>query len=90
MKIDTTLAKELPLEFKGQGEVRGFNFTQVAKTDKGYIYKVSYGYDVWYEAFRRKINAFGGVSYPKSKSFGVWAKSFKSLEKATEYLNLLK
>lgn len=76
--------KELPLEFKGSGEVRGFTFKQVAKSDLGYVYQVNGDY---YEVFKRKINQYGGVSYPKSKSFGKWAWYVKSLDKALEILN---
>lgn len=89
MKIDTKALKELTPEFTGIGEVGGFMFSQVAKTDKGYVYKVSSGGEVWYEVFRRKINQFGGVSYPKSKSFGKWAWSYMTLEKALNKLELL-
>ena len=84
--------KELPLSFEGRGEVGGSLFVQVDKSDKGYIYKATAkigGGNVRYEVFQRKINQYGGVSYPKSKSFGKWAKSFYSLEKALEYFKLL-
>lgn len=90
MKIDAEALKELATEFKGTGEVGGFMFSQVAKTDKGYVYKVSSGGEVWYEVFKRVINEqYGTVSYPKSKSFGKWAWSYMSLEKALKKLELL-
>jgi hypothetical protein len=87
MHTEITTVKELPIEFVGTGEVRRFLFRQVTKSDKGYVYEVKDGDSVHYEVFRRKINQFGGVSYPKSKSFGVWAWSTKSLVKAMEYYN---
>lgn len=79
--------KELPLEFKGIGEVRGFHFSFVRKTDRGYVYRVNVEGEVWYEVFRRKTNQYGGISYPKSKSFGKWAWWYSSLEKAETKLN---
>ena len=85
---DDTL-RELPLEFVGVGEVRGFLFRQVARTMFGYIYEVRVpGKEgSHYEVFRRMENArFGCVSYPKSKSFGAWAWCCDSLAKARERL----
>ena len=89
MKINTTLVKDLPLEFTGIGEVRGFFFTQVRCTDKGFIYSVMSDGEVWYEVFKRKTNQFNGVSYPKSKSFGKWAWWYSSVEKAQIKLDSL-
>jgi len=74
----------LKTQFEGIGEVRGVTFTQVDQTEKGFIYQRSDGY---FEVFRRKVNhRFNTISYPKSKSFGVWAWCCSSLEKAREYL----
>lgn len=89
MAVIDQILKDLPAEFVGKGEVRGFFFTQVRATDKGFIYSVMSGGQVWYEVFRRKVNQFGGVSYPKSKSFGKWAWWYKSLEKALNKLESL-
>lgn len=85
---DDTL-RELPVEFVGVGEVRGFVFRQVSRTMFGYIYEVRVpGKEgCHYEVFRRMENArFGCVSYPKSKSFGAWAWCCDSLAKARERL----
>lgn len=85
---DDTL-RELPLEFVGVGEVRGFLFRQVSRTMFGYIYEVRVpgAEECHYEVFRRMENArFGCVSYPKSKSFGAWAWCCDSLAKARERL----
>lgn len=85
---DDTL-RELPTEFVGVGEVRGFQFRQVSRTMFGYIYEVRVpGKEgSHYEVFRRMENArFGCVSYPKSKSFGAWAWCCDSLAKARERL----
>lgn len=72
--------KELPKHFIGTGEVRGFEFTQLLKTDHAYLYQVECKSEnddkttTYYEIFERKINkVYGNVSYPKSKSFGIWA-----------------
>ena len=86
---DSAMLRELPLEFVGVGEVRGFVFRQVSRTMFGYIYEVRVpGKEgSHYEVFRRMENArFGCVSYPKSKSFGAWAWCCDSLAKARERL----
>ena len=62
--------RELPIEFVGIGEVRGFQFRQVSRTMFGYIYEVRVpGTEkCHYEVFRRMENArFGCVSYPKAR-----------------------
>lgn len=89
MKAEITDVKELPLEFTGIGEVRGFKFSQFQKSDKGYIYQVTDGGQPWFEVFQRKINQFGGVFYPKAKSFGLWAWSTRNLGTAIEKLESL-
>lgn len=89
MSNETTEVKELPLEFTGTGEVRGFKFSLFEKNDKGYIYLVTDGGQPWFEVFKRKVNQYGGVSYPKAKSFGLWAWSTRNLETALEKLKLL-
>lgn len=81
--------RELPTEFVGVGEVRGFQFRQVSRTMFGYIYEVRVPgkSGCHYEVFRRMENArFGCVSYPKSKSFGAWAWCCDSLAKARDRL----
>ena len=86
---DSAMLRELPVEFVGVGEVRGFVFRQVSRTMFGYIYEVRVpGKEgSHYEVFRRMENArFGCVSYPKSKSFGAWAWCCDSLAKARERL----
>jgi hypothetical protein len=67
--------KELELEFTGTGEVKGFMFTQLKRSNFGYIYMVSDTFGQrWYEVFKKKINArFATISYPRQKAFGVWA-----------------
>jgi len=67
--------KELPLEFGGRGEVKGFVFRQVAINDWGYIYEVKQsGVPAYFEVFKRmENNRFCCIAYPGSKSFGIWA-----------------
>ena len=81
--------RELPMEFVGVGEVRDFKFRQIERTAFGYIYEVvmpESGLRHW-EVFRRMENErFGCVSYPKSKSFGAWAWTCDTLERAREVL----
>jgi hypothetical protein len=81
---------ELKTIFVGRGEVKGFTFRQVARSDFGYIYEVSQpGVDKpHYEAFCRRMNErFGVVSYPRSSSFGKWAFTYKTLAEAIDKLS---
>lgn len=80
--------KQLKSEFIGKGQVKGFKFTQVKKTQHGYIYKVYDNNQVWYEVFKHRENRqFNCVSYPGTKSFGLWAWTCKTLEKALARLD---
>lgn len=74
---------ELPLHFEGKGQVRGYTFTQISKTDWGFIYEVEYGGHRHYEVFKKRLNRrFGTISYPSNKAFGVWAWTYMTLERA--------
>lgn len=88
--------KLLPKQFTGIGEVSSFNFTQVYNSQFTYIYKVGCE-NANYEVFERKNSPVCidfekriysetefKETYPKANSFGVWAWTFKSLEKAFE------
>lgn len=75
--------KQLQKEFIGRGEVKGFRFTQLKQNQYAFIYKVETSGGKHYEVFRKKINnKYNCESYPRSKSFGSWAWSFFSYEKA--------
>lgn len=78
--------KELPLEFIGRGETRGYRFKQIMKSDCAYIYEVRQPYPdlpPHFEIFRRTYNhRFNQISYPKSNSFGVWALIAKDMDSA--------
>lgn len=99
-KIKTT--EVLPLEFEGKGEVKGFLFTQVKKTDDFYIYRVNSGSKIYFEIFKRiavakcidpvehvySENEFKEI-YPKANNFGFWAWTYSELCKAENKLNEL-
>jgi hypothetical protein len=74
--------KPLEKEFIGIGEVRGFAFRQLEGAPV-YLYEVRSESNVWYEVFEHRVHEkYQTVTYPKSPSFGVWAFSIASLEKA--------
>jgi len=78
---------ELRKEFIGIGEVKGYKFTQIYSSKWGFIYEVDTGGTKYYEVFKRVLNKqFNVISYPKQKSFGRWAWTIGSLEKAKEKL----
>ncbi len=80
--------KQLRVRFHGKGEVKGYLFTQISKTDKAFIYEVSYDDSKHYEVFKKKINhRFGCESYPTSNAFGLWAWTFMDLESAVKKFN---
>ncbi len=87
----TSKIKELPLEFDGKGEVKGYRFRQLHKSGKAYMYeKTCDEGDTSYEVFKRKTNRrFQSVSYPKSNSFGIWAWDIRNYERALERFNEL-
>jgi hypothetical protein len=85
--------RELPLEFKGKGEVLGYNFKQVFNGNQWYIYQVSReGKVSHFEVFKRQEHLAGGyaaenyIAYPKSNAFGLWAWTSKTLEEANELI----
>ena len=82
--------KPLKIQFKGKGEVKGYNFTQISQTDKAFLYEVSSGGGKHYEVFLKRINhRFACISYPSSKGFGIWAWTYMDLESATNKFNEL-
>jgi hypothetical protein len=82
---------ELPTSFIGRGEVKGYQFNQVRRSNEAYIFEV---YDTfgnrWYEVFKRVIDTrFNKIAYPKSKSFGISAWTAKTLPIAEERFQLI-
>ena len=85
-----TVYKELNTDFTGTGQVRGFKFTQISKTDSAYLYLINTGDRIHYEVFRKHINRrFACVSYPADKAFSIWAWTTSNLERAFEIFNEL-
>lgn len=83
--------KELREEFIGKGQVRGFRFTQVKKTEFGYIYEIDTKNTTHYEVFKRVYNSrYNCISYPSSKAFGIWAWTTNCLGKANNILEDIK
>jgi len=82
---------DLPLEFIGRGEVRGFHFLQIAKSEFGYLFKVTIPEGpIHYEVFRRAENKrFGCVSYPSSNRFGLIAWTFRTFQEAVVRFNTM-
>lgn len=91
--------KELPEEFEGRGEVSGYTFSLVEKTENGYIYRVKSDNSEHFEVFKRVTRAEivnsetmqlsetdFVVSYPRSTVFGISAWTCSSIEKAKERL----
>ncbi len=69
--------------FFGKGEVRGYKFIQVKKSDKVFIYEVTSDNRKHYEVFKKRVNTrFACESYPTSKGFGIWAYTCMTLERA--------
>lgn len=79
--------KELPIMFNGRGEVGGYQFIQVDKTEEAYFYRVSHPQvgKVHYEVFKRKVfEPENREIYPRGESFGKWAWTTDDYEKAFE------
>ena len=69
-----SVIKELKTDFTGVGQVRGFKFSQLRKTDSAFLYSINTGDRIYYEVFRKRINhRYGCISYPTDKAFGIWA-----------------
>jgi len=79
--------KELPIEFIGRGEVKGFQFRQLMKGNRMFMYEVTSDGITHYEVFEIRacltpITREPYVGYPKANSFGVWAWAYRNYEKA--------
>jgi hypothetical protein len=87
LPIGITLLKNC---FFGKGEVKGYKFTQIQKSDIAFIYEVTSSRRKHYEVFKKKVNnRYNCISYPKSKSFGIWAWTCMTLEVAIAKVNEL-
>ena len=82
--------KLLDLEFSGRGEVRGFEFKQVQKSNTAYVYEVNSGTTIYYEVFRRVVNTKRQKEvYPLAKHFSIWAWTQMNYESAKRKFNQL-
>lgn len=82
--------KELSIDFEGKGEVRGYYFKQLFKSDTAYMYIKQQGGSVSYEVFKRIVNRqFKCISYPSSKQFGLTAWDYADYNKALKKFNEL-
>ena len=81
------IVAELPTHFIGRGQVRGFKFRQICVTNRGFLYEVNTGHMMYYEVFKKKVNTqYDCVSYPRSKSFGIWAWTTTDIKQAFNIL----
>lgn len=80
----------LPEEFVGKGEVKGFAFKRIHESDYAFVYQVIVDGRVHYEVFKKKAKTNSiRFCYPTSKAFGFWAWCPKSYEKAVEIFEML-
>jgi len=82
--------KQLEKKFTGKGEVKNYNFTQLKASSSAYLYEVKclQTENKHYEVFKHVENErFGCVSYPRSKSFGIWAYTKSNLKDAEKLFN---
>ena len=79
--------KELKEYFSGRGQVKGYVFSQISNTKRGYLYEVRGKDTIHYEVFKRRENEmYDCISYPGDKAFGLWAWTTPDLERAKEIL----
>ena len=82
--------KLLEKEFLGKGEVRGFEFKQVQKSNTAYVYEVNSGCSIYYEVFRIVVNTkYKKEVYPLAKHFSIWAWTQMNYESAKRKFNQL-
>lgn len=84
-KLKNNDITQLRESFKGIGEVNGYLFTKVLENDFAFIYKKQINNRISYEVFEKRINKYYNcISYPTSKSFGIWAFDVSTYDKALE------
>jgi hypothetical protein len=94
--------KKLQENFEGTGEVKGFEFRQIKRSDKALLYGVYSGKLEHFEVFTIKTTPIcldfenrvysetdSKEVYPKAKDFGVWASTTKKILKAVDYFEAL-
>ena len=96
------MIQKLESTFEGSGEVKGYTFTRLREVKYGYVYEVTDGDTIHYEAFRKKEvpicldfakRIYSDVDtkevYPKAASFGVWAWTFNDFLRAVDRIDTL-
>jgi hypothetical protein len=79
--------KELKEYFTGRGQVKGYIFNQIKRTEYAYLYEVKENGRIHYEVFKRKENTlYDCISYPTDKAFGIWAWTLMDIESAHDKL----
>jgi hypothetical protein len=81
--------KPLEKAFDGRGEVKEYTFIQMPQSIPGvkYLYQVESEGHIHYEVFiHKENNYFDCVSYPKAQSFGKWAWTCLTLQRALDKL----
>ena len=82
--------KEIPVQFVGKGEYRGFNFRQILITDWAYCYEMNVGGQIYYRVFKKVENRqYMTISLPWINAFGIWAWDFRDWNKAKHKFNEL-
>ena len=87
--MKTPKIKELPVEFEGRGEMKGFHFKQLIKNPKAYLYEVTHPDTdiIDYEVFNRRVYKPNNREiYPRGESFGYTAWSYRNKENALKKL----
>ena len=82
LKIQDGNFEDLPEEFIGTGEVKGFKFVRCFKNDEFYIYCVD---GMYYEIFDKKYRG-NKVKYPKAEDFGDWAWTFQKASNVIKFV----
>ena len=83
--------KNLKKQFRGIGEVKGYQFTQIRSADNAFLYEVGWSGGKHYEVFKKVVNRrFACISYSTSRSFGKWAFTYNNIESAIKKYNELK
>ena len=76
-------ATQLPKYFLGKGEVRGYKFTQIKSSTNAYLYRVDSVNNSHFDVFKKHIDTrYDKEYYPKSRSWGYSAWTFKEHKKA--------
>jgi hypothetical protein len=96
------MINRLPKTFIGTGEVKNFIFKQIKDSSTSYIYQINNKDEIHYEVILKRdarlcINFIDKVFsedeskeiYPKSTKFGLYAWTYRDLDKAIEKFNLL-